>query len=296
MKRAGWLLLLLFLGGLAWAPASRADSVPGLVSRGNQAFAAGKIDEALADYQQAAELDPSRPEVQINLGNALFKKGNPADALKAYTNALTTDDPGLRSRALYNRGTAQIALQDYGSAIQSLRQSLRLNPNDEDAKHNLLYAQQKKQEQDEQKKQDQDKKQQDQNKQDQDKQDQDQQDQDKQDQDKQDQEQQDQDKQDQDQQDQDKQDQQKQDQQKKQGEQQSTPQPQDQQQQQQQEQQSAEEQQGEAGEAQEATPSPDQIDPAVAAAILDALQKEEQQQLQQRLQTEKSDEDEDKDW
>lgn len=284
MKRLGCLLLLA-LGVLAWPHIGRAESIYSLVSRGNQAFAAGKIDEALADYQRAAELDPTRPEVQINLGNALFKKGNPADALKAYTNALAADDPALRARALYNRGAAQIGLEDYAGAVQSLRQSLRLDPNDEDAKHNLLYAMQKKQEQEEQKKQDQEKKEQEQENQDQDQQEQDNSEQDREKQE--DREEQS------DQKDQtpepNEQDGQRQE---------STPEPQPEQQQQQADEQQAQQDEAEqasAGE-QEEPESPEMIDPAVAAAILDALQKEEQQQLRQRLQTENADEDEDKDW
>jgi len=39
--------------------------------RGDQAFSAGRLEEAIAAYQRALQADPNLPGVRTNLGNAL---------------------------------------------------------------------------------------------------------------------------------------------------------------------------------------------------------------------------------
>jgi tetratricopeptide (TPR) repeat protein len=144
-----FIAVVLLTATTAWA----GPDVYRLVAQANELFNQGKLQDALAAYQQAAQLDPSRAEIQVDIGNTLMKNGDMPGAIQAYNKALATHDDPLRARALYNRGTAQIAAQSWDDAISSLRRSLRLNPNDEDAQHNLLYAMKKKKEQEEQNKQ-----------------------------------------------------------------------------------------------------------------------------------------------
>jgi len=262
-------LLVLALAAPVWAAGARA-----LVEQGNEAYAEGNYEQALTAYQEAARLKPESAEIQINLGNAYVQQGDVQKALQAYGRALATQDEELRARALYNQGTARLSMQDYDGAIDALRQSLRLTPTDEDARYNLAYALKMKQEQQEQE-QEQQEQDQEQDQQDQEEQEQDQQEQEEQQEQDQEQQEQDQEQQDQEQQEQDQQEQE----------------------QQQPEQQESEQQQAEQQQAEETTPPPDeQIDPAMAAQLLDQLLEEEQEELKLRMQRGTSDEDVDQDW
>jgi Ca-activated chloride channel family protein len=204
-----------------------------LVHRANEALHAGNLDQALADYQQAAQTEPNRPELLYNQAVAQYRKGDFGQARQLLAQAASTADDRLDSRVRYNLANCdyaeavQVAGKDKSAAISKLqsaishyRAALAENSADTDSRANIQTAQMlidKLQHEDKQQKQDQqkqDQQKQDQHKQDQQKQDQQNQDQQKQDQQKQDQQKQDQQKQDQQKQDQQKQDQQKQDQQK----------------------------------------------------------------------------------
>ncbi|MDP8224215.1 MAG: tetratricopeptide repeat protein [Candidatus Lernaella stagnicola] len=252
---AAMLVILLLAAAPAWAA-----GVPSLVGQGNKAYEGGDYETALAAYQQAAEMAPDRGELQVNLGNTLFMQGDHEGAIKAYNKSLTTEDTALRGRAYYNRSAAEIAMQNWDGAIESLRRSLLLNPEDEDAKHNLLYAVKKLEEQEDQE-QDQQDQPDDQSKQDeQDEQDeQDQSEEDKQ----------------QGQSEKDK-EQAKQDQ--------ATPEPPD------------EGKQAQTPKEQQQPLDPDMIDPELAAAILDALQQAEEEMLAAEMQQGSTDGGVDKDW
>ena len=244
-------------------------------AEGRRLYQEGNYQGALSAFEGAVVHAPDDPVLSLAVGETLFRLDRFPEATREFERAFgLTDDPSLKAEALYNRGTAALAGGDATAAVKSLRESLAIDPRQEDAMLNLEAALRRLQQ--EQQPQDQDK--QDQDKQDQDKQDQDKQDQDKQDQDKQDQDKQDQDKQDQDKQDQDKQDQDKQDQEERQNQ---------QQQQQQQEQQEQQEQQQEQKPAGEQGAPPPELTDEQAAQILKALDRDEEElkrSLQQRVQ------------
>jgi len=195
------------------------DSPEGRNRKGNRFYRDGRFDEALTEYRGAQVLAPELAALALNAGNALFRKGELPDAIREYGNAVLSDDAVMSSVALYNAGNAFLQAGQMDTAVEAFKGALKLNPDDQDAKHNLevalkLLEQQQEQEQeqqdgenqenedqenqDEQEQQEQDgedERNQDQNEQDQENQEQDGQDQDeqqRQEQDQQDQEQQDQ--------------------------------------------------------------------------------------------------------
>jgi len=292
--KSGRLFFLAALLLLGFGVAARAEeSVGQLLRQGNRAFAEQKYDEALEAYRQAAKLDPDRAEVQINIGNTLFRKKNFEEAVAAYNKALSAGDDNLRARALHNRGTAQLAKQDYDGAIDSFRRVLRLAPDDDDSKMKLMAARWlKKRVEEQQRQQQQQESQQCDNPQ--------------QNQDQQPQE--DQQKQQEQQEQQGEEGEQRQEEQSQQQEEQqadeSTPSEEEKQsqerqaQEQQAQEQQAREQQAEGAPADEQKQSmaPGEVDPARAAAELDALEKKEQALLKKLMMKEDKGGDEDKDW
>ena len=172
-RRAALLVLLLASTQVAWLdPHARARE-------GNRLYAAGKFDDAAAKYNEALVDDPDSSRLHFNLGDAQYRQGKFAEALKAFQQIPTTDDDKARtSRVAYNAGNAlyklgaaaeggkpQEALQHWGEAVAAYRRALGADPENVDAKFNHEFVMKKiadlrkklqeQQKQDEQKKQEQ---------------------------------------------------------------------------------------------------------------------------------------------
>jgi tetratricopeptide (TPR) repeat protein len=172
--------------GLILAGRIEGQSVRSLVNRGNDLYKEGKYTDAEVNYRKALEKDQALVPGKFNLGNALHKEGKLDDAVKQYESTIQPGTPsGVRAKAHYNIGNSYLRQQKYQEAIRSYVESLKLSPEDYDAKYNLSYAlrmlrqhqqqQNKDKNKQDQKKQDQQQQQQQQQKQDQKKQDQQQQ-------------------------------------------------------------------------------------------------------------------------
>lgn len=145
----------------------------GDIRSGNKNFEKGDFSSAEVDYKRALSKEQSSLPAYFNLGGAVYKQNRYEEAEKLYKSISEMPlDSVTRAQSIYNQGNAQISSrqaspQKLDEAIESYKQSLRLNPNDMDAKFNLAYAQKLKQEQNKDKNKDQQKdqdKQQDQNK------------------------------------------------------------------------------------------------------------------------------------
>lgn len=141
----------------------------GDIRSGNKNFEKGDFSSAEVDYKRALSKEQSSLPAYFNLGGAVYKQNRYEEAEKLYKSISEMPlDSVIRAQSIYNQGNAQISSrqaspQKLDEAIESYKQSLRLNPNDMDAKFNLAYAQKLKQEQNKDQQKDQDK-QQDQNK------------------------------------------------------------------------------------------------------------------------------------
>ncbi|MBR9978989.1 MAG: tetratricopeptide repeat protein [Bacteroidetes bacterium] len=220
------LLVLLMITPVFFPASAWGQSYRATVNKGNEFYHSGQYDEARNEYLQAGDTAPDRPESFFNAGNAAYRNDDIKAALELYEQAgVRVKDREMLSRTLYNAGNTflhaaetgaenpllkeaageqagDLRQEGYKQAIEMYKKTLKLNPQDDDARYNLTYARKKLEElQNED---------QDQKKDDQDQQQQQQQDKEK------DQEQKDKDKQD-DQQKQDQQDQQQQEQQQQQG-------------------------------------------------------------------------------
>ena len=164
-----------------------AQQVNRTIKSGNDAYKKGDFSTAVKDYKKAVEKNPKNNVAHFNLGNALEKSKNVDDANKQYDEIINNNaDADLSSKAFYNKGVTLANAKKLPEAINAFKQTLRLSPEDKDARENLQKAlnelkqqqqkqnnQNKDQNKDQNKKDQQDKK--DQNKQQQQKQQQDQQ-------------------------------------------------------------------------------------------------------------------------
>ena len=112
----------------------------GEVVKGNRYYKDGKYDKAEEAYQKALSKKES-PVTRYNLGNAQYKKDNIDQAVKSFDDAATaTDDPELKTKALYNKGVLLHKNNRLTEAIEAYKQALRLSPNDEEVRKNLQLA------------------------------------------------------------------------------------------------------------------------------------------------------------
>lgn len=139
MYKSLYIILFLFA-----ASGVQAQQLPerSLVRKGNRQYNKGNYEQSAGRYEQALQAAPGQFEAIYNLGNALYKAERfdraeqtmqqaAADSLRADTE---------RAEAFYNLGNAQFKQQKYKEALESYKQSLRLNPSDQEAKYNYAYT------------------------------------------------------------------------------------------------------------------------------------------------------------
>jgi Ca-activated chloride channel family protein len=152
--------------GVAAGQASRAAASlapPELsdMNSGQKLYAEGDYEGALAAFESALVQAPDNPVIGLAVGETLFRLERYEEAADEFDRVLgLTDDPDLRAEALYNRGTAALAAGDPAAAVDRLRESLRIDPAQEDALHNLEVALERLQQQEQQQQQQQDQQQQ----------------------------------------------------------------------------------------------------------------------------------------
>ena len=151
------------------------------IRQGNKQFRAADYANAEVSYRKALEKNDRNPQALYNLGNALLAQNKDSAAVAEFEKATKVETNELRkSKSFHNMGVICQRHEMYAEAIEAYKQSLRLNPSDDETRYNLELCkrQQKKQQQNQQNKDNKDKK--DQQKQDQQKQNQQKQQQDKQ--------------------------------------------------------------------------------------------------------------------
>ena len=174
-KAAATMLLLL----VAMNMSAQTDRL--YIRQGNKQFRAADYANAEVSYRKALEKNDRNPQALYNLGNALLAQNKDSAAVAEFEKATKVETNELRkSKSFHNMGVICQRHEMYAEAIEAYKQSLRLNPSDDETRYNLELCkrQQKKQQQNQQNKDNKDKK--DQQKQDQQKQDQQKQQQDKQ--------------------------------------------------------------------------------------------------------------------
>lgn len=121
-----------------------------LVHLGNEHYKKGQYQKAINEYNKAVGTNSQNSTAAFNLGNALYRTKKIEDAQQAFEAAAQhTNDAGLQSQAFYNQGVAYTRDKKLGESINAFKKSLRINPNDQQARENLQKAinEQKKQQQ-----------------------------------------------------------------------------------------------------------------------------------------------------
>ena len=107
---------------------------------GHDSYLGGDYAGALESYQNAQRRAPESGEPFYNSGNALYRTEEYEEASQSYDDSLRHASGELRSHGFFNRGNAAFQQQNYSEAVEAYEEVLRMNPDDEDAKHNLELA------------------------------------------------------------------------------------------------------------------------------------------------------------
>ena len=144
-KRVVGLLLVL----VAMTAAAQTDRQ--YLRQGNKLFRGGDPANAEVSYRKALEKNDRNPQAHYNLGAALLAQNKDSAAVAEFEKASKMEtDPLLKSQSFHNMGVICQKHQMFGEAIEAYKQSLRLNPHDDETRYNLQLCkhQQKNQKQD----------------------------------------------------------------------------------------------------------------------------------------------------
>src|SRR5437773_376944 len=128
------------------------STAPGL-----DAYRGGKFEDAYSQFQNALKSHPqSRAEdkLQFDSGAAAYKLKDYSKALESFSQALLSRDTALQSKGhynlgntLYQRGEEQKGddkkLSDWTNALDQYEQTLKLDPQNKEAKDNYDYVKRK---------------------------------------------------------------------------------------------------------------------------------------------------------
>ena len=138
------LLILLCSSAFATAP-------------GVDAYQQGKFEDAYKEFQETLKSHPqsrAEDELQFDSGTAAYKLKDYNKALESFSQALLTPDTGLQSKGHYNLGNTlyqhgemqksdEKKLSDWTNALDQYEQTLKLDPQNKDAKENYDYVKRK---------------------------------------------------------------------------------------------------------------------------------------------------------
>lgn len=144
--------------------------------KGNNAYQNESYDEAIDHYEKSLELNEDYYEGGFNMGNALHRKAaeiakqaqesedqeeqqrlieqsgvlNQQAANRFEMMIDKTDDKLEKAKAYHNMGNAQLMAGEIDKSIESYKNALRNNPDDDETRYNLAYAKKLKEQQEQQ--------------------------------------------------------------------------------------------------------------------------------------------------
>ncbi len=112
------------------------------IRQGNREFNKKDFTSSEISYRKAIEKNPSSFKGNFNLADALYKQDKHEETVKLLDGLSGANVSDVqKSNVYYNMGNSYLKQQKLKESIDSYKKSLRLNPNDNEAKYNLAEAQ-----------------------------------------------------------------------------------------------------------------------------------------------------------
>ncbi|MDR1644347.1 MAG: tetratricopeptide repeat protein [Tannerellaceae bacterium] len=120
------------------------------IREGNKLYQSAKFTESEIAYRKSLEINPRSTEGTFNLGNTLYKQEKYPEAAEQYQliagqsqkllNDKSINAPRL-AQVFHNLGNIGMKNKEYAKSVEAYKQSLRLNPKDDETRYNLALAQ-----------------------------------------------------------------------------------------------------------------------------------------------------------
>lgn len=118
---------------------------------GDKHYTDSLYEKSEIQYRKALEKDANGVNAFYNLGNSLLMQSKAKDAMDQYKIVeKKVDEAGKLAQIHHNMGVIYHGSKDYAAAVESYKQSLRENPNDDETRYNLALAMRKLKEQQQQ--------------------------------------------------------------------------------------------------------------------------------------------------
>ena len=145
MSSSAWRYIVLTVATLALAASAHAQKFPERrhIREGNRHYESQRFADAEKAYRRALQNDSLSVEGAFNLGNAHYATGNFSAAEEQF-HKIAERKEGVneeqKAAAYYNLGNAQFQQQKLDEALESYKESLKLNPSNLEAKFNYAYT------------------------------------------------------------------------------------------------------------------------------------------------------------
>jgi tetratricopeptide (TPR) repeat protein len=134
------LIVLLFL--ICFSDPALAQADKKFIRQGNRVYEKDKFPESEIYYRKALDKNKGSGDAVFNSGDALYKQKKYEDAGKQFIEShRMNEDKDKKSSSLYNLGNSLLMANKLQESIEAYKNSLRLKPDNAEAKYNLAYAQ-----------------------------------------------------------------------------------------------------------------------------------------------------------
>ena len=132
-----YILYILITLSFAAAAQEKDKTLP----KANDEYAEKQFVEAEANYRISHSKFPKRTVAPFNLGNAIYKQNQVAEAKFAYATALeNTKSRVQRHKVFHNLGNVFMKEKNYTNAVEAYKNALRNKPSDEETRYNYALA------------------------------------------------------------------------------------------------------------------------------------------------------------
>ena len=115
------------------------------IRKGNRTMRAGAEGGAVdseVSYRKALSVNNYNAQAMYNLGCALMAQQKDSAAMECFQKSVNAEKSKIRkAMAYHNMGVILQRQQQYGGAIEQYKQALRLRPNDNETRYNLVLCQ-----------------------------------------------------------------------------------------------------------------------------------------------------------